>query len=124
MHMCGFNGMKTGNYFGGEPIRRTEVEVRNGKAAGKDEVIGEMVKVLCDMVMDWIWRLCNMAFETGVVPENWITSVIVPLYKGNGEMTECKNYRGICQLSLVGKIYAGILTGRVSRMTERLIDDE
>ena len=38
--MCGFAGGQRGNYFGGEPIRRTEVEVRvgklkNGKAAVK-----------------------------------------------------------------------------------------
>ena len=37
------------NYFGGKPIRRTELEVRvgklkNGKAAGKDKVKGEMIK--------------------------------------------------------------------------------
>ena len=43
VHMCGFEGVWKGNYFGGEAIRRTEVEVRvgkleNGKAAGKDEV--------------------------------------------------------------------------------------
>ena len=43
--MCGFDGVGRGNYLGGEPIRRTEVEVRvsklkNGKAAGKDEVTG------------------------------------------------------------------------------------
>ena len=36
---CGFNGAQRDNYFGGESIRRTEVEVRvrklkNGKAAG------------------------------------------------------------------------------------------
>ena len=34
--------MQEGNYFEGEPIRRTEVEIRvgklkNGKAAGKDK---------------------------------------------------------------------------------------
>ena len=28
--MCGFDGVWRGNYFGGEPIRRTEVEVRVG----------------------------------------------------------------------------------------------
>ena len=22
-------------------------------------------------MVDWIWRLCNMAFESGVVPEDW-----------------------------------------------------
>ena len=49
VHVCGFDTVQRGNYFGGEPIRRTEVEVRvgklkNGKAAGKDEVTGEMIK--------------------------------------------------------------------------------
>ena len=42
---CGFDGVKTGNYFRGELIRRMEDEVRvgklkNGKAEGKDEVTG------------------------------------------------------------------------------------
>ena len=41
--------MRRGNYFGGEPIGRAEVDVRvgklrNGKAAGKDEIAGEMIK--------------------------------------------------------------------------------
>ena len=66
------------------PIRRTEVEVKvgklkNGNAAGKDEVKGEMIKGGGNWVVDWIWRLCNMAFESGVVPENWRFAVIVPL---------------------------------------------
>ena len=30
-----------------------------------------------------------MAFESGVVPEDWRFAVIVPLYKGKGERTEC-----------------------------------
>ena len=49
--------------------------------------------------------------------------MIVPLFKGKGERTECKNYRGISWLSMVGKIYAGILVGRVRRVTRGLIDD-
>ena len=48
--------------------------------------------------------------------------MIVPLYKGNGERTECKNHRGISLLSVIGKIYAGILVDRVRRVTGRLID--
>ena len=30
VHMCVIYGFRRGNYFGGEPIRRTEVEVRVG----------------------------------------------------------------------------------------------
>ena len=57
-------------------------------------------------MVDWIWKLCNMGFESGVVPEDCRSTVIVSLYKGKGERTECKNYRGI-SLSVVRKIYAG-----------------
>ena len=52
-----------------------------------------------------------MAFESAVVPEDWRYAVIVPLYKGKGERTECKHYRGISLLSVVGKIYVGIRVG-------------
>ena len=76
------------------------------------------------MVVDWIWSLCNIAFERSVVPEDWRSAVIVPLYKGKGERTESKNYRSISLLSLVRKIYVGILVDRVCILTEGLIDDE
>ena len=44
--------------------------------------------------------------------------MIVLLYKGKGERTECKNYRGISLLIMVGKLYAVILLDRVRKMTE------
>ena len=67
--------IQRGKYFGGEPIKRTEVEVwvgklKNRKAAGNDEVTEEMEKGGGDMVVNWIWSLCKMAFETGVVHED------------------------------------------------------
>ena len=36
-----------------------------------------------------------MVFESAVMPKDQRSAVIVPLYKGKGEWTECKNYRGI-----------------------------
>ena len=48
-----------------------------------------------------------MALESGVVPEGWRSAVIVPLYKGKGEKTECKSYRGISLLIVVGKYMRG-----------------
>ena len=35
-----------------------------------------------------------MTFESGGVPEDWRSAVIVPLYKGKGEKSECKSYGG------------------------------
>ena len=76
---------------------------KNRKAAGKDEIVGEMVKGGGDRVLDWIWRLCNMAFESGVVPEDWSSTMIVM----NVMNDECKNYRGISLLSVAEKNMRG-----------------
>ena len=46
---------------------------------GKDDVTEEMIKIWGNKVVDWIWRLCNMAFESGGVPEDWRSTVIIPL---------------------------------------------
>ena len=63
--MCGFDGVRRGNYFGGEPIGRAEVKVRvgnlkNEKAAGKDEVTGEMRN-------DKRWRLQGSVLDLEAV---------------------------------------------------------
>ena len=60
-------------------------KLKNRKVAGNNEVIGVMVKGGGDMVVDWIWKLYNMAFESFVVPDDWRSAVIVVLYKGKGE---------------------------------------
>ena len=46
--------------------------------------------------MVWIWKLlCNMTLESGLVPEDGRSAGIVPLYKGKGERTECKNIEAL-----------------------------
>ena len=75
-------------------------------------------------MVDWIWKLCNMAFESSVVPEDWRSVVIVPLYKGKEERTEYKNYRDISLLSVIGKNICWDLVDRVRRMTGGLIYNE
>ena len=77
----------------------------------------EMIKGGDDRVVDWIQRLCNTAFESGGVPENWRSAVIVPLYKGKRERNECNNYRGIGLLRVVRK-YTGILVYKAHRVTK------
>ena len=69
-------------------------KVKNTKAAGEEEITGEIIKDGGDRVVDWIWRLCNMTSESGVVHEDWRSSVTVPLCNFKRERTKFKNYRG------------------------------
>ena len=125
----GFECLGRNGYLGVEDITREEVvgrvrKLKNGKSAGIDEISGEMIKHGGEKVIDWIWKLCSKAFVEGIVPKDWRRAVIVPLYKGKGEKGVCRNYRGISLLSVVGKIYAGILVERVRRVTEDMIGEE
>ena len=53
-------------------MKRLQVRMRSQERGGGNRVV------------EWIWRLCNMGFENGVVSEDW-KYVIVPLYKGKEE---------------------------------------
>jgi hypothetical protein len=46
-------------------------------------------------------------------PDDWKIAVICPVYKGRGKWGEPGNYRGISLLSVLCKIYSGILAGRL-----------
>ena len=43
----------------------------------------------------------------------------IPMYT-----SKRKNYKGVSLLSMAGKIYVGVLVGRVHRVTDGLTDDE
>ena len=60
-------------------------KLQNGKATGKNAVTGKMIKSRCDMMVDWLWKLSNIAFQSGGVPEDCGSAVVVPLYSGTGE---------------------------------------
>src|SRR5678815_4246569 len=115
--------------FWDEVISKKEVmgrvkKLKNGKSAGIDEITGEMTKNGGEIVIDLIWKLCNKAFIRGIVPRDWRRAVIVPLYKGKEDKGNCSNYRRISLLSVVGKIYAGILVERGNPVTEGLIGEK
>uniref|UniRef100_A0AAQ4Q947 Reverse transcriptase domain-containing protein n=1 Tax=Gasterosteus aculeatus aculeatus TaxID=481459 RepID=A0AAQ4Q947_GASAC len=57
-------------------------------------------------------RLFNIAWKSGIVPKEWQTGVVVPLFKKRDQRV-CANYRGITLLSLPGKVYSKVLERRV-----------
>ena len=41
------------------------------KQRRQGEFAKEIIKSEGELVIDWIWKLCNMAFESVVVSEDW-----------------------------------------------------
>ena len=57
------------------------------------------------------------------MPHDWTRAIVVPVHK-KGSKLQCKNYCGICLLSISGKVYAKILDQRVRDSTEGKILEE
>ncbi|KAK3543164.1 hypothetical protein QTP70_012267 [Hemibagrus guttatus] len=103
----------------------TEVvqQLLGGKAPGVDEIRPEYLKSLDVVGLSWLTHLCNIAWQSGTVPLDWVTGVVIPLFK-KGDQRVCSNYRGITLLSLPGKVYSRVLERRVRPLVEPRIQEE
>ncbi|XP_047998354.1 uncharacterized protein LOC125235808 [Leguminivora glycinivorella] len=123
MLTSGLNGNLSMDEISMDEIVKALKGMKSGKAAGYDKVSAEMLKAGQGIVASQLYRLFNLCFSTGRVPKDWCKAVIVPLYKGKGSRLDCKNYRGISLLSIIGKLYAKVLIERVVRVTDEKVWD-
>ncbi|KAK3531365.1 hypothetical protein QTP70_018164, partial [Hemibagrus guttatus] len=72
----------------------TEVvqQLLGGKAPGVDEIRPEYLKSLDVVGLSWLTRLCNIAWQSGTVPLDWVTGVVIPLFK-KGDQRSNLGYR-------------------------------
>ena len=71
--------------------------------------------------VEWMVRLFNICFLLSRVPVDWLHGIIVPLYKGKGDVYECGNSRGISLLAVAGKVFGRVLINRIKDKTESVI---
>ncbi len=110
--------------IGKEKVIKAIGDLRSGKAPGVDGITSELFKYGGETVSDWIHVLCKLAYKEGRVPQDWSKAVIVPIYKGKVDKTECINYRGISLLSIPGKVYGKIIIRRMQEITNDKVSEE
>ena len=88
---------------------------KNGKAAGIDNLLYEVYKnySICNLLKHF-FQLC---FNTGIVPDQWLRAIIVPVPKLNMlDRYVPLNYRGISLLCrpTCAKLYSSVLNQRLT----------
>ena len=73
------------------------------KATGPDGISATMLKNTATSIAPIVTQLCNMSIRSGIVPESWKTSVIVPIHK-QGDSANPGNYRPISLLPIISKV--------------------
>lgn len=62
-----------------------------------------MLKDGAPVISEFLTHIINLSFSSGVVPDDWKTSRVVPLFK-SGNREEMDNHRPISILSVISKI--------------------
>lgn len=92
-------------------------KIKIGKAPGSDEIYPEMILNQSSEADKLLLNICQIAYRTKIIPNDWDISTIIPIHK-NGPTTQCENYRGISLLSVPGKVYTRILETRLRGKVE------
>jgi hypothetical protein len=59
-------------------------------------------------------KLFDIVFDTGIIPESWLTGIIRPVYKNKGKVNDPDNYRAITLISCLGKLFTSIINNRLT----------
>jgi len=65
-----------------------------------------------------ILDLRNGIVKEGCIPEDWKSSVVLPIYKGKGDPMECGSYRGIKLLEHAMKEMERIFQQRIRQQID------
>ena len=73
----------------------------------------------CSTILVWpLYYIFNYCFSNGVCPSVWLSSYLLPIYKGKGPLNEPDSYRGVALQCVVLKLYTYILNHRIGDWAE------
>lgn len=96
--------------------------MKPGKAAGPDQIPIELIKLFNDDVIDVLLDLFNRIYDTGEIPEQWLSSTFVLIPK-KPNPRECSDYRTIALMSHTLKLFLKIIHKRIYRRLEEDISN-
>ena len=82
-----------------DEVRTGLRKMKKGKAQGRDDIPVQAWFALGNKGVEFLVNFCNRLLRGEKMPDEWRKSVLVPWYKGKGDIKKCGNYRGIKLMS-------------------------
>lgn len=106
-----------------EEVKHAIHSLKNNKAVGLDHVVAEALKAGGEALAIRLHSLFKLIWTSNVVPSRWKKAAVIPILK-KGDNRECKNYRGISLLSIVGKVLMKIIQSHLQKHREMTSREE
>ena len=88
---------------------------------GPIEIYAGMILASGDVGIRVLMELCHGILDEKGMPEDWTTSVSIPIFRGKGDIMNCGMYRGVKLLEHAMKIFEKVLEKRLKTIV--MIDD-
>ena len=89
-----------------EKLGKAIDSLASGKAPGSDGIPPDLIKHCKTALLHSLHVLLCQCWQEGAVPQDMRDAKIITLFKNKGERSDCKKYRGISLLSVIGKVFA------------------
>ena len=104
-----------------EEVIKAMNKMKLGKAAGPSEVNMDMIMACGKFGVGVRKKLCQRVLDGKGMPEEWKTSVVVPICKEKGDVIDCGAYRGVKLLEHAMRIVERVLEKRIRELVK--VDD-
>ena len=82
-------------------------------APGEDNILYEMLKHLPDDAKNFLLKIINKIWETGILPKSWKIAIVIPVKKPNKDPFQATSYRPIALTSCVCKLMEKMVNTRL-----------
>ena len=108
----------------GEPVEKvarnkiTEAmqKMKSGKATGPSKISVKMIVAGSKIGVKVMIELCQCVLDGRRMPDEWKTSVIVPIFKGKGDVMSCGSYTGVKLLEYAMKVVERVLERQIQTL--------
>jgi hypothetical protein len=97
--------------------------MKNGKAAGADNILAEVLKADPYMSADILLSPFQVIWQKEKLPKDWKEGIIIKIPK-KGDLSQCRNWRGITLLAVISKIFNKIILERIKNSLEMSLRKE
>ena len=94
-------------------MRKASKQMKIGNVTSLNDILIKASKCLGEIEGIWLTRIFNNILMTKKMPDEWRRNVVVPVYKNNGYIQNCTNYREIKLMSDTTKLCEGVMEQRL-----------
>jgi len=98
-------------------IKTAIKHLKLNKACSPDNLPAELFRTYPNTIVNVLEPLFKKVWNSGQIPSEWKQGLIIKLPK-KGDLTECRNWRGITLLNIIGKILATTVNNRLKEELE------